>query len=400
MHRKFIGFAALALGTLAFATPALSQPLGFSWRELPSIPANRADWSDSIPVNAAWWRQIGLAGPITGVHRDRLLVGGGANFPEPGQTATRANTLGKVYWDEVFAMDLAGKTWLARRFKLPRALAYASTISLPEGVLVIGGEGHDAPNGNAKSKLKLFADVFLMSLDAAGDTLDIKPYPSLPRGMSYSAAALVDRTVFVQSGADFLALDLDALDAGWKALPAWPGEPRDLALAAAVDGQFVLASGRHKKDGHWLLHQDAYAFDPKAGRWSRLPDLPYPAQAGAGFAVQGRYFVAMGGDRDIERWNQFVALEGERGKAEKDSAAWRQANTAVTFMQDHHTGFNQGILVYDTRSRRWAESGFLPCPGPATTQPVTWKGELLLVSGEVAPGKRTPKIWAGLPVKK
>jgi N-acetylneuraminic acid mutarotase len=128
--------------------------------------------------------------------------------------------------------------------------------------------------------------------------------------------------------------------------------------------------------------------------------MPYPAQAGEGFAVQDRYFVALGGDRDIERWNMFVALEGERGKAEKGSAQWQQANTAITFMQDHHTGFNQGILVYDTKTRTWAESGFLPAAGPVTTQPVSWKGELLLVSGEVAPGKRTPKIWAGLPVKK
>jgi len=150
--------------------------------------------------------------------------------------------------------------------------------------------------------------------------------------MSYSAAALVGRTVYVQSGKDFYALDLDATSEGWKTLPTWPGEGHDLALPAGVDGKFVL--------------------------------------------------------------------ETERGKAVKDSPGWIKANTAVTFMQGHHTGFNQNILVFDSKTGKWLDDGYLPTPGVATTQPVKWKDELLLVSGEIMPGKRTPKIWAGLPRKK
>ena len=129
------------------------------------------------------------------------------------------------------------------------ALVYASTISLPEGALVIGGEGHEQPNGNAKSKLSIYADVFLMSFDQDRQSLDFKAYPRPPRAMSYSAAALVGRTVYVQSGKDFYALDLDATSEDRKTLPTWLGEGRDLALAAGVDGKFVLASGRLKKNG-------------------------------------------------------------------------------------------------------------------------------------------------------
>lgn len=398
MLKKVICSTVLALGLLA--TQALAEGLAFSWRELPQIPANQSEWSDAIPVKAPYWQQIGLAGPLAGVHRDMLLVGGGANFPEPGLTATRDNVLGKVYWDEVFVMNLNSKTWLNKTFKLPRALAYASTISLPEGVLVIGGEGHEQPNGNAKSKLSIYADVFLMSFDQDRQSIDFTAYPRLPRAMSYSAAALVGRTVYVQSGKDFYALDLEATNEGWKTLPTWPGEGRDLALAAGVDGKFILASGRIKKDGVWLIHQDAYRYTPKSKRWAKLPDMPNAAMAGEAFSVHNRYFVVMGGDQNLERWNMFVALETERGKAEKGSSDWIKANTAVTFMQDHHTGFNQNILVFDSKTGKWSNDGYLPTPGVATTQPVKWKDELLLVSGEIMPGKRTPKIWAGLPQKK
>lgn len=384
---------ALAAGLLAAV--AQGEGLAFSWRELPPVPANRADWSAAIPVQAPWWRQIGLAGPIAGVQGDHLLVGGGANFPEPGLTATRANTLGKVYWDEVFVMDLRAGAWLAQRHRLPRALAYAATVSLPEGVLVIGGEGHAQPDGNARARPRHFAEVFLMHLEAGGDTLVITPYPSLPRGMAFTAAARVGRTVFVQGGADALALDLDALAQGWQALPRWPGEARDHALAAGINGRFVLASGRSQKDGVWRFHQDAYAWDPATRRWSTLPDLPHAAQAGLAFAVDDRWLVVVGGDRDLTRWNQFVEYETRRAEAAPGTPAWQQANTVVTFMQDHHTGFNQDILAYDTRSGRWSEAGWLPGRAPATTPPVSWNGELLLVSGEVGPGIRTPRIWAG-----
>lgn len=384
---------ALAVGSLC----ASAQELSFTWRELPPIPANRSEWSDAIPVKAPWWQQIGLAGPVVGVHRDFLLVGGGANFPEPGLTATRANRLGKVYWDEVFVLDLNRQRWLERRFRLPRALAYAATLSLPEGVLVIGGEGHESPNGNARSKLKPYADVFLMRLDDEARALEFKPYPSLPRPISYGAAALLGRTVYVQSGKDFLALDLDALDQGWRSLAPWPGEARDLALATGVNGVVVLASGRLTRDGVSTVHKDAYAYDPRSRSWSVLPEMPHAAQAGEAFAVQDRFVVLMGGDGNLERWNQFFALEGQRNRAQPGSVEWEQANTAVTFLQDHHTGFNQDILVFDTQTRRWGVAGHLPAPGPVTTQPVTWRGELLLVSGEVGPGKRTPKIWAGRP---
>lgn len=387
----------IAAAATLIAVSASAQTLNFSWRELPPVPANQSAWSSAIPVNAPWWRQIGLAGPITGVHGDKLLVGGGANFPEPGLTATRANTLGKVYWDEVFVLDLKSNVWEPKTFKLPRALAYASTISLPEGVLVIGGEGHDTPNGNAKSKLKIYPEVFLMSLEDNGQKLDFKPFPSLPRGVSYGAAALVGRTVYLQSSGNFLALNLDALSQGWQALPAWPGEGRDLALAAGVGDKFIVASGRFKKDGAWLVHKDAYAYDTSKKLWSKLPDMPYPAQAGQAYSVQDRYFVVLSGDRDVERWNLQAGLEAERGKASPGTPEWTAPNTAITFAFDHHTGNNQAVLVYDTRTGQWSESGYLPGPAPVTTQPVKWRNELLLVSGETNPGKRTPKIWAGLP---
>ncbi|MCC6306203.1 MAG: galactose oxidase, partial [Rhodobacteraceae bacterium] len=240
--------------------PGFAAPV---WREAPAIPANTLRWNPAIPVGAPYWRQIGLAGPLVGVHGDHLLVGGGANFPEPGRTANEPNTLGKVFWNELFVLDLARETWLARPFALDRALAYAATLSLPEGVLVIGGEGFaGGPNGTRLGPLEKFADVSLLSFDPARAALACTEYPALPAASSYGAAALLGRTAYYQTGGDFLALDLDRPGEGWRVLPSWPGAPRDAAVAAAVGGRIVIATGQTRAGEGWHIHTDAFAYDP------------------------------------------------------------------------------------------------------------------------------------------
>ena len=385
---------------LGYATPVLSADVAISWKELPPTPANTKAWDDRIPVGESFWRQIGLAGPIVGVHGDYLLVGGGANFPEPGKMPNEGPALGKVYWDELFVMDLNGEKWLDQVFNLPKSMAYAATIGLPEGVLVIGGEGFDGgPNGNAVAKMQKFSDVLLMSFDPQKKDVTFTPYPSLPKPVSYATAALIGRTVYVQTGKEFMALDLDKTGAGWRTLPAWPGEARDTALSANVGGKFILASGRTNKDGAWLIHKDAYSFDPVTGEWSKLPDMPFPVMAGEGFAVADRYFVTIGGDKDVPRWDQQMRLETERKDAGKGSPAWEKANAALNFQFDHHVGFNSEILAFDTKDGTWSQIGFFPGAAPVTTQPVVWKGKMILACGEIRPAVRTPRVWLGSPAE-
>ena len=236
--------------------------MGFAdLEELPSVPANTVAWNDAMPVEEAYSRRLGLAGPIAGVHGDYLLVGGGANFPEPGKMPNEANTLGKVYWNKLLVMDLTEASPGSRSAWPSGMLGYAATIGLPEGVLVIGGEGF--PRGPEQQQARRYREVRRRlpdELQRRGGRRGVHALPAAASRSSYGAAALIDRTVYYQTGKDFYALDLDDLDAGWKALPAWPGEPRDTAVAAAIGGKFVLATGRTKADdGAWHVHQDAFA---------------------------------------------------------------------------------------------------------------------------------------------
>jgi N-acetylneuraminate epimerase len=367
------------------------------WSELPSLPANPTDWSDAIPVGEPYWRSLGLAGPIAGVDGDVLIVGGGANFPEPAKTANRENALGKVYWDDVFVMrrDRAGRlAWLDRTFRLPDSIAYAATLSTRRGVLVIGGEGfRGGPNGAKLAPVQQFADVFYLRYDAARRGLETERLPSLPRPMSYAVAGIVDDVVYVAHGGDAYSLDLARPQAGWERLPPWPGDPRSVAMGVAQGGRFYLMGGRSQAGGRWRFHRDAYAYDPEARAWERVADLPWGVTAGLAYPVGDRYILVAGGDSDLDRWNLIEEQTALRNREPKGSPAWHEHNDVITWLHDHHTGFNADLLLYDVRNDSWSVEGHFPGPPPVTTPAVTWGSDLLAVSGEIRPGVRTPRVW-------
>src|SRR5699024_4922041 len=334
------------------------------------------------PVGEPYWTQLGLAGPVAGAHGDHLIVAGGANFPEPTRTASRSPELGKVYWNDAFVVRRSGGSyeWLDVELRLPDAIAYAACVSTPRGVIVIGGEGfRGGPNGSALADVETFADVFRLRFD--GHRLVRDDLPPLPRALSYGAAAVVDDTVFVAEGSTFYSLDLADADAGWTTLPSWPGDPRTVAVAASDGRRFYLMSGRAQHDDDsWTLYRDAYAYDPRHGRWSRIADLPWCIMAGV--AIGDRHGItAYAGDRDVDRWNLIETLAAD-GR-----------DDVVTWLYDHHTGFNTDVLRYDLRRNRWRVVDQFAGPAQVTTPAGEWDDDLVIASGEVRPGARTPAVW-------
>jgi N-acetylneuraminate epimerase len=393
------------VSSLASAGPQRHERAGGSpelrWSELPPLPATTTDWSDAIPVGEPYWRSLGLAGPVAGVDGDVLIAGGGANFPEPAKTANRDNALGKVYWDEAFVMrrDRAGGyAWLDRTFRLPDSIAYAATVSTRRGVLVIGGEGfRGGPNGAKLAPVEQFADVFYLRYDESRDALATEPLPPLPRPMSYAVAGVIEDVAYVAHQGDFYALDLARPQAGWQRLPSWPGDPRSVAVGVTQGGRFYLMSGRSQVGGRWRFHRDAYAYDPRARAWERVADLPWCVTAGLAYPVGDRHIAVVGGDKDLDRWNLIEEHAALRNAEPKGSPAWREHDDVITWLHDHHTGFNTEVLLYDVHRDSWRVAGRFPGPSPVTTPAVAWGRDLLAVSGEIRPGVRTPRVWrAGL----
>ena len=312
---------------------------------------------------------VGVAGPFAGVSGGALLVAGGANFPagmpwEGGR---------KVWHDAVYALASPTGAW-DRAGALPAPRAYGVSITTERGVLCVGGS----------DSARHHPDAFLLNWDGA--RLAVRRLPPLPVPLANACGAAAGAVVYVAGGetapgaveasSGFWSLDLDAPAAGWRPLPSWPGPARTLAAAGAQAGVFHLAGGvslRAGPDGSPVRTylRDAYRYEPRTG-WRRLADLPHPAAAGPAPmpAVGPSHLLLLGCD------------DGAHYGFDPPSA---------------HPGFNGAILAYHTITDTWTTFG-TAAACRVTAPAVTWQGGIVVPSGEVRPGVRSPEIWRYAPV--
>ena len=337
-------FSTLLLASSAFAfTPA-------DWTQLPDLPD-----------------PVGVAAPFAGLHNNRLIIAGGANFPDkkPWEGGT------KVWHDTIYVLDHPTASWRSLG-KLPRPAAYGVSISTSEGLICIGGS--DATRHHHQ--------VFRLTFK--GDSLQVDDLPPLPQPCANLSGALLDRTIYLCGGIEkpdataalntTWSLNLDALHLGWQSLDPLPGPGRILAASGTQDGHFYIVSGAALKPGpdskparEWL--RDAYRLTPGTG-WTRIADSP---QIG----------VAAPTPMPALAPHQLLLLGGDDGT---------QINTPPT----SHPGFPKATFTYHTDTNTWTPSGTLPI-ALVTTSAILWQNRLVIPGGEIRPGIRSPQIWS-LPI--
>jgi len=322
-----------------------SASLSLYWAQLPPVPD-----------------KLGVAAPFVGESDGALLVAGGANFPNgyPWQG-------GKKAWhDTIYALSATNGQW-QNVGHLQRPLAYGISLSIPQGVLCIGGS--DAG--------RHYADVFLMQY--VTNTLSIKNYPSLPVPLANAAGAVVGSQIFVCGGSDqpgelaafnrLFMLDLAAPVPHWLELEPCPGKARILPVAAAIKDTFYLAGGAalEPANGHIsrVYLRDTWSYQPGHG-WHRLADLPKPSVAAPSPAPgMGSEFFLVGGD---------------------------DGSLANFKPVENHPGFPKTIMAYDADKNVWRTDGDIPA-ARATTPVVWWQDRFVIPCGEMRPGVRSPEVW-------
>ena len=174
-----------------------------AWEKGPSIPDEH-----------------GFAGPFAGVSSGTLVVAGGANFPDsfPWEGGS------KVWHDRIFLLPEGSKEWTVSNLRLPKALAYGVSVSLPDqnhSIVMLGGS--DAEN-------KPVADVNILTLklvDARPEVF-LQSLPPLPVALAESSGLVVDNKIYLFSGRSTggtvrkaFRLDFGSQTLKWEELP-WP----------------------------------------------------------------------------------------------------------------------------------------------------------------------------------
>jgi N-acetylneuraminic acid mutarotase len=171
---------------------------------------------------------------------------------------------------------------------------------------------------------------------------------------------------------NFYALDLSKPESAWRELPSWPGPPRMLAVAAAIEDAFCVVGGaelvadeRGAAKRRYL--RDAYRFDPNHG-WRTIASAPFSIAAAPSPAptIADVGFLIVGSD------------DGSR---------------ALFPPSPTHPGFSGEILLYSVTSDSWCRITTTPAPR-ATVPAVLWRGRWIIPSGEVRPGVRSSEVWS------
>lgn len=391
---------------------------------------------------------IGFGGPIVGVHDDVLIVAGGANFPGDPPWSVEGRPPGmKIWYDRVYCLraetSADGKAlplaW-HESTRLPRPLGYAATVSTARGVYVLGGETWEAPAPGGAATNHPVAEVLLLRWDRQSESVEVvrDALPSLPRPSQYHAAAAIGDVLYVVAShgsrpdsmrldsKSFWSLDLTQprAEQAWLELPTWPGSPREkMAFVPQQTGRgialFLIGGSTWAKhpdgtpnDARAEHFADGYRYDPATSTWTRIADLPRLAETRTidtsryrWVAAENHWVKRSAGDTAGAGDSPFAGAAAEQAPRPLGAAPALERGNRFVLLFSGATGryvtmdapdrplFPRDVVAYDTRADRWTRAGELPL-GVVTTTAATWRGLVVIPSGETQPGIRTPRVQA------
>lgn len=344
-------------------------------------------------------KALGLAGPVVGIHNGVLLVAGGANFPE-GMPWTGGQ---KKYYDDVYILQNDGKepyAWLkAKSLRLKQKLAYSGNVSLEEGIVCVGGETDKGPTN----------EVFLLQWDRIHKTTKTVALPSLPLPLTNAAVTNIGKTIYVAGGETgqtvsdrVFRMDISSSKPQWQELPRMPIAVSHAVAVAQSNGEgscvYVVGGRKKAETGLSDLYSTVFCFHPEKNSWEKRASINDGKQttnlsAASAIALGDSLILLIGGDKgtifhQIETFNYRIATSNSAEEKE-------QLGAGKAKLLENHPGFSRDVLAYHTKKDSWMKIGELPGLGPVTTTAVRWNDDIVIPSGEIKPGRRSPEIIMG-----
>ncbi|GMV97201.1 MAG: hypothetical protein AMXMBFR83_15600 [Phycisphaerae bacterium] len=240
----------------------------------------------------------------------QLLVMGGTDWS--------ADRTRKTWLDD--SVVFSGGAWREGP-RLPAPVAHA--VSCADGGSIYLAGGTDGT--------RHFKDVYCLSdLASSGRWQRVA---GLPMGLSAAGGAVWNRAFFVACGETdqglsnrMWRLDLARPQRPWQPCDPLPGAARAFPAMLECGGSIYLLGGVAGWEPLAPL-KDAYRYDPRTDRWSRLPDLPWAGYAWSAAPV-GRDHALLAGQADGEVHSDLWLLDLTSMTARKIGDAAIQTTTA------------------------------------------------------------------------
>ncbi len=272
------------------------------------------------PIKIEWKRISDLpqavGGPAFGWLGRGLIVAGGTYWIEEKD---------KVWSAEAYRLGREEKSWTVIP-PIPIKTAYPCLATFHDTIYIFGGQSADKTNNAETWKLSSF-----------GGSYRWETFVPLPEKLANMQVALIGSTVFLVAGDagtppapnnHMWKIDLASRQPVWTACAPLPG-PLRVGVATAAARRKIYAFGGGVAE--------AYRYEPRADRWERIADLPWPAQWAWAVAYRDRYLIMPGG---------FIAAE---------KLAGMMPGTKVD-----PNGFLSETLVFDSQTQKYWRSDPLP----------------------------------------
>ncbi|PIE49206.1 MAG: sodium transporter [Flavobacteriales bacterium] len=344
----------------------------------------------NLPAETGQDVSIGYAGMVGGELNGVIIAAGGANFPN------RMPWMGgKKEWSHNIYIFEDGK-WRISKTKLPMSLGYAASVTTEKGILSIGGN----------NKTGITNKVFMLSYNAGTKEIDILFYPSLPQPLAFATAEVFEDYVYVIGGRNpekstnsFYRLNLKNPDK-WERLEDFPGPARAVhtsVIQNTGDSKkiFVIGGREEVSEKKSKALSSFISYDLRKKNWQEEGEI----------LINGKPRVLMGAEAE-PMGSMHVLLYGGSDEVLFD----KLENYALQLAGDinypiaqkimiernkilnNHTGFSKDILAYNTVTKQWFAEETVSEKIPVTTFGFPSKNGFTIVSGEVSPGVRTPKV--------
>lgn len=342
----------------------------------------------------------GVSAPYAGIADGKIVVAGGCNFPDTPAAEGGA----KKFYSDIHAFD--GSRW-QKVGDLPQATAYGVGVSVPDGLICIGGT--DGSTG--------LSDVWLVSLK--GGKAQVKQLPSLPVALDNMAGAYGGGYIYVAGGQTNGRPSSAAFrmpypgGTTWQELPPMPGaarlQPTAVVQTASTGSCFYLMGGYQPATAteKGCAHTDGLVYNPQTGAWKNTaPIIPFGqseprALVGAqGVASGCAHIVFFGGvNRNIftEAINRPFEISRLEGETPTDTPRLSELREQMSLYMQHPAEwykFNDELIIYHTITDTWVRESRSPLLARAGAAVVPYNGSWVVINGESKPGVRSSEVTA------
>lgn len=309
----------------------------------------------------------GVSACFAGIVDGYLIMAGGCNFPD----VPAADGGKKKFYQGIYAAKISTTAdtldWQLIG-KLPEPFAYGVSVSLPNGLLCMGGCNAEGSSDQ----------VFKITIEQGKAV--VESYPALPWKLDNFAGSLGCSTVMVYDGLHIAQLQLEDLQKGWQILSPMTSEVLGQPVCGYTDGAFYAWGGcttkTDKQDAQ--LQMQGYQFTksgakPVEGPRTCQQEEIYLGGAAAVNCGDSGIVVLGGVNKDVFE----AAVNRPMPGYMKHPIAWYR--------------FNPYINLY--KNGKWTLLGSHEAAARAGASLVFDGTHIYIIGGELKPGIRTAEIY-------